>query len=73
MPDDITGGVKGWRDLMLRLQQLRAKDSGVTVTTIQFTTERGMPVWWAILGQKNVEPAAAAKAFVDCLTGNMDT
>lgn len=67
MPDTTAGDVRDWRDVLLRLQQLTCNDQGVTVVNLQLVVERGMPKWWAILGQKRVEPAAAARMFVDCL------
>lgn len=65
-PDILTGEVRDWRDVMLRLQQLTCKDNGSTVVTVHIVTDRGMPKLWTVNSQK-VEPASAAKIFIECL------
>lgn len=67
MPDEITGAVREWRDVQLRLQQLVARDQGATILKVQILCIRGQPVYWFEPETRKIEPAAGAKAFCEAL------
>ena len=65
--DIIEGKVREWRDVILRLQQLTAKDQGASILKVEILCIRGQPRYWFTPDKRNVEPASSARAFCDAL------
>jgi len=69
MPDAnvIEGTLRDWRDVILRLQQLTAKDQGAAILKVEILCVRGQPMYWFTPDKRNIEPASSARAFCDAL------
>jgi len=70
MPDAelvIEGTLRDWRDVILRLQQLTARDQGAAVLSVRILCVRGQPAYWFAPEKRNIEPASSARAFCEAL------
>ena len=66
MTNDIT--ITKWRDVMLRMQQAGRRHP-CAVITLTVIVEHGEPVHWSAPDVHQIEPQAAAHAFLEMLRG----